>query len=157
VPSSGSDEVETREAAWLTQVDSLPSLLTANGGPWDVIQAFWRRTPPAQKAQIYVMSLVLDDERFAGIRIMPHYEITLDLTWPIRQATSPLAEQEQQAYKTAVDLLVQRVRGPLGDKTHGGRFLSVGEAPRLPAIRVVHEDHDPRGQGAARHRHLPRG
>jgi hypothetical protein len=30
-----------RELAWLTAVDDLPSLLTGDGGPWDVIQAYW--------------------------------------------------------------------------------------------------------------------
>jgi hypothetical protein len=31
----------SREAAWFSAVDSLPSLLTANEGPWDVVQAYW--------------------------------------------------------------------------------------------------------------------
>ena len=140
VTYTGISAVETREAAWLTTTgDSLPSLLTANGGPWDVIQAFWTRTPATQQTQLYVMSLELDDERFGNIRIMPHYQITLEMHWPIRQTSSPLAEQEQQAFKNAIDLLVQRIRGPVGDKTHGGAFLSVGEAPRSPGVHVTIE------------------
>lgn len=136
---TGISTVETREAAWLcVSTDSLPSLLTASGGPWDVIQAFWTRTPATQKTQVYVMSLDLQDVRSANIRIMPHYEITLELHWPVRQTSSPVAEQEQQAFRNAIDLLIQRIRGPLGDKTHGG-FLSVGEDPRSPGVRVVIE------------------
>ena len=137
---SGTQSVETREAQWLTQFgDSLPALLTQNGGPWDIIQAFWARTPATQKTQCYVWSSSLDDERSANIRIMPHYEITLVLYWPVRATTAPLAEKEQQAFKNAVDLLLQRIRGPLGDKTHGGAFLSVGEAPRSPGVHVQYE------------------
>jgi hypothetical protein len=141
VPSSGSDTVEAREAAWLcVSADALPSLLTADGGPWDIIQAFWRRTPATQKTEIFVMCRQLDDERAANVRIRPGYEITLDLRWPLRQTGTPLAETEQQNYKTACDLLLQRIRGPVGNKTHGGRFLSAGEVPRLPGVRIAHED-----------------
>lgn len=129
---TGISTVETRETAWLTTADALPALLTADGGPWDNIQAFWTRTPATQQTTIYVMSLNLDDERTSSQRIMPHYQITLEWHWPIRQTSSPVAEGEQQAMKNASDLLIQRVRGPLGDKTHGGRFLSAGEAPRFP-------------------------
>src|ERR1700730_9183643 len=100
--STGSDTVETRETAWLaTYTDSLPALLTANGGPWDIIQAFWRRTPATQKTEIFVMSLMFEDDRAANIRIRPGYDITLDLRWPIRQTGIGLAETDQQAFKTA--------------------------------------------------------
>ena len=60
--------------------------------------------------------------------------------WPIRQTTTGIAEGEQQALDSAVDLLLQRIRGPLSDKTHGGRFLSVGEVPRMPGVHVLFED-----------------
>ena len=138
---TGISTVETREAAWLsTSVDDgLPLLPAQAGGPWEVLQAFWTRTPGTQKTQLYVTSLALDDERTANIRIMPHYEITLVMHWPIRATTSPLAEQEQQAFRNAIDLTVQRIRGPLLDKTHNGAFLSVGEAPRLPGVHVTIE------------------
>jgi hypothetical protein len=134
---TGISSVEVREAAWLTTTgDSLPWLLTQDGGPFDVIQAFWTRTPGTQQTQLYVMSLEFDDERTSSQRIMPHYMITLEMRWPIRATTSPLAEQEQQAFKNAIDLLVQRIRGPVGDKTHGGAFLSAGEVPRSPGVHV---------------------
>jgi hypothetical protein len=135
---TGISTVETREAAWLntTASDGLPILPASAGGPWEVLQAFWTRTPGTQKTQLYVTSLDLDDERTANIRIMPHYSITLVMHWPIRVTTAPLAEQEQQNFRNAIDLTVQRIRGPLLDKTHGSAFLSVGEAPRLPGVQV---------------------
>lgn len=136
---SGTQSVETREAGWLTTVDSLPSLLAANGGPWEVLQAFWTRTPGTQKTQLYVCSLSIDDQRTANIRIMPHYEITLAMYWPIRATGSPLAEIEQQNLKNAIDLTLQRIRGPVNDKSHGGAFLSAGETPRSPGVHVTIE------------------
>ena len=137
---TGISTVETSEAAWLTRFgDGLPTLLTANGGPWDVIQAFWTRTPATQQTQIYVMSLEITDDRSANIRTMPRHQIVLELHWPLRETTSPLAEQTQQGFKNAIDLLVQRIRGPVSDKTHGGAFLSVGEVPREQAIHVAIE------------------
>ena len=130
--------METREAAWLntTADDGLPVLPASAGGPWQVLQAFWTRTPATQKTQLYVMSLELDDLRSGGQRIMPHYQIALELHWPIRQTTPGIAEGEQQKFKNAIDLLVQRIRGPMFDKTHGGAFLSAGEVPRSPGVHV---------------------
>jgi hypothetical protein len=130
-----------REVAWLqTYGDGLPALLTADGGPWDNVQGYWARTPATQQTTIYVLRSSLSDERVANIRIRPAYDFTLKLVWPIRQTTTGIAEGEQQALDNAVDLLLQRVRGPLLDKTHGGRFLSVGEVPRMPGVHVLFED-----------------
>jgi hypothetical protein len=140
VTYSGTQSVETREAAYLVAVDGFAwPLLTANGGPWDVLQAFYARTPGTQKTQCYVWAAEVSDERVGGIRIRPTYQITLSLHWPLRQTTSPLAEQEQQAFKNAVDLLLQRIRGPVNDKSHGGEFLSAGEVPRSPGVHVMYE------------------
>jgi hypothetical protein len=130
-----------REVAWLnTSGDGLPALLTASGGPWDNIQAYWARTPATQQTTIYVLRSSLSDERAANIRIRPTYDFTLKLVWPIRQTATPVAEGEQQALDNAVDLLLQRIRGTVEDKTHGGRFLSVGEVPRMPGVHVLFED-----------------
>jgi len=138
LPSSAT--VETREAAWLSTVnDGLPSLPEQYGGPWEVLQAFYTRTPGTQKTQCYVWAGEISDERVANIRIRPTYQITLVMHWPLRQTTSPLAEQEQQAFKDAVDLTLQRIRGPAGDKTHGGAFLTAGEVPRSPGVHVQFE------------------
>lgn len=140
MPTADSATAETREAAWLTTTgDGLPSLLTADGGPWDVIQAFYSRTPGAQKTQCYIWAAEISDERAANIRIRPTYQIGLSLHWPVRQTTPPLAEQEQQAFKSAVDLVLQRIRGPVNDKTHNGAFLSVAEVPRAPGVHVMFE------------------
>lgn len=132
-----------REAAWLAAynpADGLPPLLAVNGGPWEVVQAYWPRTPATQKPAIYVTRTTIDDERVANIRIRPTYMFRLKLVWPVRATAAGLAEQEQQNLDAAVALLVQRVRGLPFDKTHGGAFLSAGEVPRMPGVHVEFDD-----------------
>lgn len=140
--------VEVREAAYLaTSGDGLPALLTADGGPWQVVQAFdpvaTRRT---EQSWIYVTCRRVADTRASNQRIRPQYEITLDLHWPVHQTTPAIAAGEMQNLKNAADLVVQRIRGPVGDKTHGGRFLSVAEVPRR--VDVAFEDASATIQGA---------
>lgn len=123
-----------REAAWLQQSgDGLPALLSSAGGPWGIVQAYWPRTPNTSLTGIYVLRARLDDERFENVTIKPQYGFRLKLIWPVRNTSGSggqgLAETAQQAFDDAIELLIQRVRGLPGDKTHGGRFLSVGEAP----------------------------
>ena len=138
---STADAVD-REAAWLATVtDALPALPESAGGPWQVIQAYWPGARFAgQKTGIYAERAQLEDIRHGSQRIRPSYEFRLRLVWPVRQATAGSAEAEQRAMDAAVDLLLQRIRGPLGDKTHGGRFLSVGEDLGKPAPTVTWDD-----------------
>jgi hypothetical protein len=138
---TGTASAVAREVAWLqTANDDLPYLLAADSGPWQNIQAYWPRTPATQQTSIYVLRSSWSDDRASNARIRPTYEFTLKLVWPIRRAVAPLAEGEQQALDNAIDLLIQRIRGPMFDKTHGGAFLSVGENPRSPGVRVTLED-----------------
>lgn len=125
-----------RETAWLqTTGDGLPALLASAGGPWQVVQAYWPRTPYANKTGIYVLRPALDDQRASNQRIRPRYLMRLRLVWPVSTTTTSLLETAQSDFDAAIDLLVQRVRGPLGDKTHGSRFLSAGEVPRTVAVQ----------------------
>jgi len=133
VASTGTDTVVTRETAWLRNAtDALPSLLAANGGPFGVIQSYWARTPHTQVPQLYVTRSGFEDQHPLSQRYRPQHEIVLQIIWPVRQTSSPLAENEQQALDSAIELLIQRIRGPLGDKTHGGSFLSAGQVPESP-------------------------
>lgn len=138
-----SDAVQ-READWLAITDdALPPLL-APAGPWGIVQAYWPRTPNTSKTGIYVLRRVLDDQRFDNVQLMPQYEFMLKLVWPVRlsggSGGAGLAETAQQNFDDAIDLLIQRIRGLPQDKTHGGRFLSVGEAPRGLYPSVSFED-----------------
>jgi hypothetical protein len=125
-----------REAAWLqASGDGLPALLKTAGGPWDNVQAYWPRTPVTRQMSVYVLRTVLPDLRVSNQRIRPRYEMTLRLVWPVSTSAVPLLETAQANLDAAADLLIQRIRGPLGDKSHGGRFLSAGENPRRVEAR----------------------
>jgi len=133
-----------REAAWLsTSGDGLPGLLSEVGGPWDIINAYWSRTPSYRINGIYVLRSQLADVRISNQRKRPAHKFRLKLIWVVGSTTTSagIAETEQLAFDVAVNLLIHRIRGTLGDKTHGGAFLSVGETPgRNPEIIV---DFDP--------------
>ena len=122
-------DAERREAAWLAAVDMLPSLLAASGGPFQVVQAFWPGAKfAAKKTGIYVQRRRTRVYRFGGQRIQGQYEFFLKLVWPLKSTAAGIAETEAQNFSNAIELLRQRVSGFPGDKTHGGRFLSVAEA-----------------------------
>lgn len=142
---STADAVQ-REATWLVQVsDGLPALLKVNNGPWDVVQAYWPRTPNYNLNGIYVRRGRLRDVRISNQRKRPGHTFHLRLYWRIGSTTTGtnIAETEQANFDAAIDLLIQRLRGTLGDKTHGGRFLSVAEAPGAqPEINIDFVDPD---------------
>lgn len=120
-----------REAAWLTSydpADGLPALLRTAGGPFDVVQAYMPRTPPARRTCLFVVRGAIRVERFALNRKINHYTFGLRINWPQSSATGQ-AESVQADLDAAVELVLQRVNGLVGDKTHGGRFLSVAENP----------------------------
>lgn len=128
--SDSSDAVD-REAAWLaTSGDGLPALSAAAGGPFAVVQAYRPRTPTRRaQGQLYVLRSRIQQKRFANQRVMNHYQFRLELVWPVAKGTGA-AEDEQRAFDAAVQLVLARILGFRGDKTHGGRFLSVAELPR---------------------------
>jgi hypothetical protein len=126
----GTADAVDREVAWLTTSgDGLPDLLANVGGPWDNIQAYWARTPATRQKSVYVLRRTIRDQRTANIRRMPTHAFLLKIVWPISTASGS-AEKEQRALDDAIDLLLKRIDGPMLDKTHGGRFLSVAENPR---------------------------
>lgn len=120
-----------RETEWLAiGNDTLPALLKTAGGPFDVVQAYRPRTPGQRKRSLYVIRRAFREERFANVRKMAHYELGLQINWPISNASGS-GEEEQAELDAAVDLVLQRIGGLPFDKTHGGRFRSVAEEPRF--------------------------
>jgi hypothetical protein len=133
-----------REASWLSAAnDGLPSLLAVNGGPWKVIAAYFQGAQTRTQAPaIYVTRGKAEQIRVANQRIRPRYPMRLELYWPvltINPGASSIAAQEQQNLDDAIELLRQRVTGPLGDKSHGGRFLSAAEVKGAPGWDVTFE------------------
>lgn len=124
----------TREAAWLgaySPGDGLPALSQSLGGPFDVLQPYWPRTPATRKNQLYVTRRAIQVERFGLSRKIIHYPFVLRIVWPL-SSTAGDAESVEQALDNAIELVLQRVSGPLAlpmDKTHGARFMSVAEDP----------------------------
>jgi hypothetical protein len=123
-----------RETAWLqTTGDSLPSLLGADGGPWLIIDAYTNAAATrTQQPAIYVTREPgFENIRVANQRTRPRYKMKLECRWPVLRSSpgsSSIAAETQADFDAAVELLRQRVAGPLGDKTHGGRFLSAAVA-----------------------------
>jgi hypothetical protein len=124
-----SDAVD-REAAWLSSYgDGLPTLIASQGGPYQILQPRWPRTPSTSKTGLYVLrasSVSYQIDRFAAVRSMPTTQLMLRLVWPLTSGQGS-AEADQLAFEQSIDLVLTRIEGLLGDKTHGGRFLSVGE------------------------------
>jgi len=132
-----------RETAWLkASGDGLPALLVADGGPWDVVQAYVPRTPGQRQSQIYVVRRGFDTHRWSQQRRMASFRFHLACMWPVGGTTidTSIAEAEQRAFDAALALLVQRIEGHVGDKSHGGRFLSIGESPDGTLIDVQYDD-----------------
>ena len=132
-----SGDAVAREAAWLNTAsgDSLPFLPASAGGDWQIIDAYTQAAATrTQQTAIYVTREPgWENIRVANQRTRPRYRMRLDLRWPVR-VTSPgtatsIAAAEQANFDAAIELLRQRVAGPLGDKSHGGRFLSAAIAP----------------------------
>jgi hypothetical protein len=138
-------DVCAREASWLNTVDGvLPSLPSGAGGPWNVIEAYFQGAQTrTQATAIYIMRGAVQQIRVASQRVRPRYPVKLELHWPVRvisPGSSSIAATEQQNFDDAIELLRQRVTGPLGDKSHGGRFLSAAETARgQVAIDVQYE------------------
>ena len=125
-----------RETAWLqtSSGDGLPYLPASAGGPWDVIapyeQAAATRT---QATAIYVTRGRAQQYRVANQRVRPRYPMRLELHWPVRTispGSSSIAATEAQNFDNAIEMLRARLTGPLGDKSHGGRFLSAAIGSR---------------------------
>ncbi len=125
-----------RETAWLTTSgDGLPALLKINGGRWDIVQAYAPRTPATRQNQIWVLRRAVRVTRSANVRRMPHYGFELICGWTL-SAASGNAESDQAAFDQAIDDVIARIGGPIGDKTHG-TFLSVAENPTAIDVQFL--------------------
>lgn len=137
-----------REATWLAGPEltvggqTLPALAVANGGPFDVVQAYVPRNPTTSQNRLYVTRARLQDSRFAQQRVMDTYDFRLCLFWKIGSTTisSQIAEIEQQNFDNAIEAVRARVRGFVADHTHGGAFLSAAEGPPNAVVDVQFGD-----------------
>jgi hypothetical protein len=123
----------TRERAWLVEDlagHGIPPLLTGvgdNTGPFGIVAAYGRRL--AQQAhQLYVCRDPYTERAIdrAGVWREGMHGIALMILWA-RQTAGTQLETDQQALDDAVERVLTRVRGLPADKSHGGRFLAVGD------------------------------
>lgn len=136
-----------REASWLqtSSGDSLPFLPASAGGSWEVIAPYVQGAATRTNAPaIYVKRGQVRQVRVANQRVRPRYPMRLELHWPvvvISPGSSSIAAQSAQDFDDAIEALRARVTGPLGDKTHGGRFLSAAiDGKGQPDINVDYGD-----------------
>lgn len=140
---TNSADAVAREIAFLTASgDGLPALLKSAGGPWDIVQAYWPRTPLARQSGVYLMRGSIMGYRWANQRRIETHEFRGKLRWPIGSTTTSVGiwEAEQAAFDSAIQMLTQRIYGYMFDHTHGNRFLSVAEAPEPGRVTVHYED-----------------
>jgi hypothetical protein len=134
----------TRETAWLTTVDSLPPLLVASGGRWDVVQGYWPRTGAISKRGLYVQRTTVKVVRLGALRKLRQHHFQVLALWPMLSTTGN-AESDQAAFDQAIDDVLVRIDGltvpPVADKTHGGRFLSVAENPGTVDVVITPAEH----------------
>lgn len=134
-----------RETAWLnTTGDTLPALPASAGGPWQVIDPYEQAAATrTQRTAIYVTLARIEQARVGNQRLRWRYQARLELHWPVRAttpgSTTSIAAAEQANLDAAIELLRARVTGPLGDHTHGGRFLAAAEVKNAPGIIVAYE------------------
>lgn len=129
-----------RETSWLSSYnpsDGLPALLSSSGGPFDVLQAYWPRSPASRTNQLYVTRGRVVSDRFGFNRRMDKYDFRLRIIWPLSSTTGDW-ESVQQTLDNAVELVIRRIIGPVSafplDHTHGGQFLEVAEDPCLIGV-----------------------
>lgn len=126
----------TREANWFTNdppvggsFNAAPPLQSANGGPFTIVQAYLPAVDMEARA-LYIYrpaggSVVRVGA--GGVMTVQHDFVAL-IEWPYLGGNAAGSmEAELQALDAALGAVVARIVGPLGDKSHGGQFASVGE------------------------------
>lgn len=127
----------TKEAAWLNVTnDSLP-VLTAAG--WDRVDAYPVSYGRAMKRLEVWRERYEETRESNGRRLVTHH-LVVEVHWP-NTRSADVSQNQWTAVDTAVNVVLTRIRGLAGDKTHGGRFLAVGEeAQGSTAITVEWDD-----------------
>jgi hypothetical protein len=137
------DSVVVREAAFFADPapdgGTYPPLSAAAGGPFDTVQGYFPREQRRLR-ELFIVRTRSIEERYAfgGIRLFRHL-MAVYTYWPLSTATGSV-EQDQQEFDTAMAAVLTRIRGKLGDKSHNGAFVSVGEGENRDIIDVQFGD-----------------
>lgn len=124
------DDAPEREAAFFTDeppasFSAAPPLIVGAGGPFDIVQARLRAVESHGRS-LYILRDTTTENRIAmgGMKEFVH-QMVIVCMWSISVAH---LETDQTAFDAAITAVLTRIRGPLGDKTHGGAFFEVGES-----------------------------
>lgn len=134
--------LDLEEAWFLDSSLGLPPLAAADGGPFGVVAAHVRRLSQHPR-QLFIGHGPTTDLRRskAGDRLVRH-EIVVLVAWPSVGA-GHRAHEDQARLDDAVDAVLARVRGPVDDIGHGGRWWGVADArvePPNPATILAFRD-----------------
>lgn len=126
----GIADAVAREAAWFAadlSAKGIPHLLKAgaNDGPFGIVGSYPRRL--TQKThQLYVWrEAITQTRRGSGMHELRHFLVATVL-WA-QTASAERAFEDQARLDDALSRIFARVQGA-GDRSHGGRFTSVGAA-----------------------------
>lgn len=124
----GWDDAVQREVDWLTSIAAdMPGLTADQGGPWDLVLPYGRAAGTVTTGRyLWVAREGGNEMRFAIQQKIHVHRMRLRLIWPVR-ANHARPEDDLALLDAAVADVLTRVRGPVGDHTHGGRFLDAAE------------------------------
>lgn len=123
------------ECVWLNGDPAVISYLP------DGVERWVRDLPAGTKAaELRIESS--EETRVSIGRVQIVHQLILRITWPTQNAASTI--QDDQAYLAgAARALVVRIRGLLGDHTHGGAFASAGDTHDGNARGIAVQFEDP--------------
>ncbi len=133
-PLPPTDTAVDLEAAWLSADPAVRVFLPGGVLPWarDVADG-------VKHAELRLESTT--ERRVDNARVERMHQLHLRIMWPTANAASSLADDQAYLHGT-VRALLARIRGTLGDHTHGGAFASAGDTadgnPR--GIDVTYDD-----------------
>ena len=132
-----SSDVVAREEAWFQsdqsgaingygQAQPLPPLTTDLGGPFDIVQGYGRKISTRQRG-LYIWRANIVERRYGVQMKTLTYDMRCNIVWPLANTSGNGYEADQADLDAAIEAVLQRIRGPKADGTHGGRFTAAGE------------------------------
>jgi hypothetical protein len=145
------DTAVTAEAAWFTSDPPTgwvgtapPPLQAANGGAFDTVQAFRPLICPAGKHLFIYRDYGAPQAETVGEMGEGRYwdhRLVAHLVWSFTESTGA-GEDMEQHLETAIAAVLARIRGPVGDRSHGGAFTDVADVRNEPEVRYVGDPYD---------------
>ncbi|MCA1572823.1 MAG: hypothetical protein LC798_21525 [Chloroflexi bacterium] len=128
-------DVLDREEAWYQEVHAgLPPLVADQGGPFSTVAASIRRLSQGSH-QLFLAHVDTTDRNMSHEDVRHDHQVAAVVLWAAIGGGAR-AHQDQARLDDAVSAVLDRIKGPAGDRGHGGRWWAVSDAraaPPLPA------------------------